>query len=377
MNTYDNSLKKNLFPDERDVIVKFNLSNNEIINNKSNNQIIKRKLKKNNTPKNKKQTKPKINENDFQILSFDEYENIHIYNYNLTQLKTLCKNYKLKVSGNKERLKSRIYNYLKDSKNAIQIQKIIKGYFVRQYIKLHGPGLLNKKKCVNETDFYSLDELIEIPHYQFYSFKDNDEFIYGFDICSLYNYIKTQGENIVNPYNRKEFPASMITDIKKLITYCKIFKFPLELELEDLTETLSPNEKLNATIVTLFSSIDDLGFYTDPSWFINLERHHLIIFLREIVDIWNYRAQLTMEVKLSIYPFNNGNLFYGFHLNDLHLHSTYNIKKIAVEIINKFVNSSNDRSNRWMGASYCLSALTLVNNQTAQALPWLYQSVMY
>ena len=47
----------------------------------------------------------KISELDFEILSFEQYENIVKYNYNVKQMRIIAKYYKLKVSGNKNELK--------------------------------------------------------------------------------------------------------------------------------------------------------------------------------------------------------------------------------------------------------------------------------
>ena len=38
-----------------------------------------------------------------------------------------------------------------------------------------------------EEDFYTLEKCSEISFNQFFSFKDNNNFVYGFDIVSIYN----------------------------------------------------------------------------------------------------------------------------------------------------------------------------------------------
>ena len=43
----------------------------------------------------------------------------------------------------------------------------------------------------------------------------------------------------------------------------------------------------------------------------------------------------------------------------------------------KFVNSGTDNDSKSLGAYYILGALTLVNTDAANALPWLFQSVSY
>ena len=53
---------------------------------------------------NKKCKKKKVKESEFIMLKFRDYENILNLNYNVKQLKSIAKNYKQKVSGNKKEL---------------------------------------------------------------------------------------------------------------------------------------------------------------------------------------------------------------------------------------------------------------------------------
>ena len=51
------------------------------------------------------------------------------------------------------------------------------------------------------VDFATLDELAVIPYTQFFSFEDEDKFIYVFDILSIYNlYIKNKTQ-VQNPFS--------------------------------------------------------------------------------------------------------------------------------------------------------------------------------
>ena len=62
-----------------------------------------------------KKNKKNITDEQFNIPNFNEYEFFCNNSYNINQLKEICKNYKLKVSGNKTILKDRIYKYLFES----------------------------------------------------------------------------------------------------------------------------------------------------------------------------------------------------------------------------------------------------------------------
>jgi hypothetical protein len=58
-------------------------------------------------------------------------------------------------------------------------------------------------------------------------------------------------------------------------------------------------------------------------------------------------------------------------------HDLLNIKKIVLDVLEKFVNNGVDRDSKTLGAYYVLGALTLVNDSAATSLPWLFQSVSY
>ena len=131
--------------------------------------------------------KQKVIEDKISIPTMKTYNELIYNNYNVAQLKGFAKHYNLKISGNKQQLTSRIYSYLYFSSYIIQVQKIFRGYLVKKYKILHGPASLNRKLCTNSSDFITMEPVEEINFHQFLSFKDQDGFIYGFDITSIHN----------------------------------------------------------------------------------------------------------------------------------------------------------------------------------------------
>ena len=248
---------------------------------------------------------------------------------------------------------------------------------------MYGPAFKNRKLCTNETDFVTMDNLNELPYYNFFSYKDDDEFIYGFDIISLYNLLlnnknKMINEKIQNPYNRKIIPDKILKNISKIIKYNKMFKRPLNLDLNNDNEEILSNQKLvELRALTLFQKIDSLGNYSNPQWFLSLDRQLIVKYVRELADIWNFRAQLTSEIKRSICPpngdpFRNLSITYLFTEVDMN-----NVRKVVLEVLEKLVNTGINQDMQTLGAYYILGALTLVNETAAEALPWLYQSLIY
>jgi hypothetical protein len=221
-----------------------------------------------------------------------------------------------------------------------------------------------------------MEELNEISLDQFISYKDVDEFIYGFDISSLYNMVIKHKET-KNPYNRNNIPDTVLKNIKTIVRFSKALKIKLNLTIEDDTQNVSSEKAIELRALTLFQEIDSLGNYSNPQWFLSLNRNSIIKLIRELIDIWNYRAQLSMEVKRSICP-PNGDPFRNLSLYYIQTEPNMNnVKKVVLETLEKFVNSGIDRDSKSLGAYYVLGGLTLVNPSVATALPWLYQSVCY
>jgi hypothetical protein len=325
------------------------------------------------------------NENDnLAILTIDNYSQLTENNYNIQQLKSMAKFYKLKLSGNKKELINRLYIFLFLSSYIVKIQKIFRGRLQRKFNNYFGPALKNREMCVNDTDFVTMDNLKDLQYGQFYSFKDNDGRVYGFDIASIYNLIYKNTDTIniskiggINPYNRNKIPCFVMIDLKMIVRTSKILQIKIELDFDTSIGNVSNAKTVEMRTLTLFQNIDSLGNYSSPEWFLTLNRNQLIKFLRELSDIWNYRAQLSNETKQNICP-PNGDPFRHVNLSYImNEHDLLNIKKIILDVLEKFVNNGVDRDSKTLGAYYVLGALTLVNDSAATSLPWLFQSVSY
>jgi hypothetical protein len=321
----------------------------------------------------------KINTPDIIIPTIHNFQVLTEYQYNREQLRLFVKHYKLKLSGNKNELFERIYCFLYLSKEIIKIQKVYRGIFQRTYNRCHGPALLKRSLCTNETDFFTMDELTELPNNQFFSYQDIDGFVYGFDIVSLYNLIKKNERSVQlqNPYNRNAIPVHALNNLKTLIRLSKILKTPVSLEIVDIVSTINGEKPVETRIFELFQNIDALGNYSCSEWFTSLNRHMLVRFMRELLEIWNYRAQITNETKYAICP-PNGDPFRNFNINNVYLEPEIdNIRKMILNVLEKFINHGIDDSSKSLGAYYVLGALTLVNENAALSLGWLHESFSY
>jgi hypothetical protein len=326
----------------------------------------------------------KVDSEQYAILTTNNYNELTENNYNIQQLKSNAKFYKLKLSGNKKELLNRIFVFLHLSSYILKIQKIFRGRLQRKFNTFFGPAMYKREICTNNTDFVTMEDLNDLPYGQFYSYKDIDGRIYGFDISSIYNLIYKNNDNInnskiggINPYNRNKIPSFVMIDLKMIVRTSKLLKIDINLEFETNIGIVTNKKTIEMRALSLFQNIDALGNYSSPEWFLSLNRNQLVKFLRELSDIWNYRAQLSQEIKQKICPpvgdpFRNINLSYLTNEHDI-----LNVKKFILDILEKLVNNGIDRDSKTLGAYYVLAALTLVNDNAATSLPWLFQSVAY
>ena len=314
-------------------------------------------------------------------LSINNYSTLLVVKYKIDELKKLCTKYKISKGGNKEELIKRLYEYCKNSAGPLKIQKVFRGFLNRKLRKLQGPALMNRKICTNDADFFTMDDMIEIPATQFYSYRDDDNFVYGFDIVSLYNLIKKEGLYAKNPYNRNEFDNKVKENVMNMIRISKLLKIPVDIEIKN--EIMNPAKRMELKILELFQTMNSYGNYANAEWFGELPRNLHIRFARELVDIWSYRALLTVAKKQEICP-PHGNPFLGtpYYVNVASNNALNNISnemlvKYNVQIIENLVKSAVDIDNKMLGTFYVLSALTLVSQSARDAMPWLYEAVVY
>ena len=294
----------------------------------------------------------------------------------LTNIRKLCRNYRLSTVGSGRMLLQRIAKFhqvivrYKDHVAGItQIQSLVRGYLYRCQISLQGPAALRRKLCVNDTDFYSCDPVKDIPQTYFYSYLDSDQMVYGFDVRSLSQLLKY---NQNNPYNRNPFSTKTLHQIKSLLTRMKTLKIALSSEPQP---RLTEQQKLEQRAFRLFQKIDELDYITDTRWFLALSLSKLKKFYRIMEDIWNYRAQLTPAAKYRIIP-QSKRMPFIYPLGKIELvQNQRKLQYLILQDLEKLVTLGVSKADRGLGALYILTALVEISPDAANSLPWLVQEV--
>jgi len=315
--------------------------------------------------------------------------------------------------GTKKVLYEKLKHFFEQQRLAIIIQKTARRYLTKVVLDLIGPAKFNRKLCVNDSDFYTMEPLTNIPFDNFYSYKDKENFIYGFELSSLIQYIKVKEKSgemrrMKNPYNRDSMKRE-IPKIYKLHHLIRVIngttpkrELPTRIQtrprssshhndLRSRTLSIGIDSNYNHALMLetiremrsksneqrtreLFIVIDQLGNYSDYNWFLNLDRGCYLRYYRILKDIWTYRAQIPTYTKIKICPlWDPFGMFSNVNLGEL---TTEQLMSRCLCVMEDMVCTGVEQQYRTIGSLHVLSVLTVINREARNNMPWLYESLI-
>lgn len=381
----------------------------------------------------KTKTKQKPMRKKLEAFTYTDYVNSNIImkSYTIPILKQVCKFHKLHISGTKGVLIERITTLFERIKSAIIVQKYTRRQFVNKIINKNREFNEKRNMCTNTTDFSTMEPLNEISKEYFYCYTDIDNFVYGFDITSLIEMLR-KTHKIFNPYTRTPITKRHKNEIinlynLSLLVYRKmretnepyvnhiqnnhrlvhsryrnlINRIANEFNNREVSSYLNYRPIANVETIpiiyheqyqeientrqrpipdrinALFIEIDQLGNYTDQTWFTNLTHMQYAQLYRCFYDIWNYRGQISYEVKNDICPVHGP--FDGIFPNSVrHMDlSTSALKTACLIVFENLVYSGINVEIRKIGTLIALTALTVISQPARTVMPWLYESIIY
>jgi len=309
--------------------------------------------------------------------SYKEISKLDLSTLKLPELKKCAKDLNIKISGNKAEIKTRIEDQIRMNIFATKIQKTFRRHMVLEWVKLKG----TRKNCVNDTDFYTLEPLNEIPYLYFIKYVDASH-SYGFDIKSLCT-LATKNKKFENPYNRENlkttFGAKMVRTVKLtnilfpgndlMMDIANVYESSTNRLVTESFSTFFQNLDqltLDQRITNLFIHIDSLGNYTNKEWLTQLTEERRYYLVVKINQLWNkISSELRQKICPHISPFSTG--FFG-------ISPTHISTEMVVKMADVLVYSGIDNEHKQLGAMYFLSGLTLVSLNARNQMPWLYEN---
>lgn len=261
---------------------------------------------------------------------------------------------------------SRFQHYTDNSNCVIMIQRYYKDKYNKQQSLIRGEGFLQKELCNNKEDFFTYEPANEIDDKYFFSYKDDNNIIWFFDVRSL---IKLLEFKQPNPYTMIPFNNDVIHRANKIIDNLK--KSNISTDFKDEIKKVEKDKKklLKQKITDVFASIERLGLSVNISWFTSLH----IIQLKKVYglmeDIWNYRAQLSNQSKIRICP-PDGRIFNKSPHEIRNLSDRNKMMDYILTDINK-INKAESDDDKKIGFIYFLVALSKINPIVLDTHPWM------
>lgn len=173
---------------------------------------------------------------------------------------------------------------------ATLIQKIWRGYSVRNWLKLAGTGVLKRCVCHNEEELVTFDDKNSVSPLDYFSFEEGGK-VYWFDVRSI---LQNSIDKVkpMNPYTREPLSLETRQRLRKIAILRD------HRNLKNLHEEVAPKTAENLIRLAWTSVcqiIEENGFPDmSPMYFISLNRSQLYIFISMIQqDIIAWSAEHT------------------------------------------------------------------------------------
>ena len=232
----------------------------------------------------------------------------------------------------------------------------------RHLARRAGPLLWARAESNNPYDFFSSDPVDEIPLRDLVSYVDSGKG-YIMDIksvTSLLEHAKKNAEQPLNPFTRAPLPPLFLHRIQR---------HGVATGWSTLTP-LTDEQKHTLAVTDCFRSLEDLGYYTDPDWYLSLTTQQLACLYIEMADIWFHRAGLTAADRHRVVP-PPANPF-SISVAGVMIMREKALRPHVLTTI-KTLLSAPARPDKQTGAMWILGALALISPGCKVAYPWLVE----
>ena len=320
--------------------------------------------------------KRRVRDVDFEIPAPSAHDRFAENNYKVGHLKAMCHRFSLHVTGNKDQLRRRIYSFMRLHGPTRLVQRAWRHSVLRRCARLRGSAAADRTRCCNSIDFLTMEPIDTVPHQHFISLHDASGKVYGFSVQSLAQLFATarhEGRGRpVNPFNRQEFLSGTGRRLRILLKLSLIVGHVLPQRGPEVpVEQAGPTTRARR----LFGDMGEHGMIVQPEWFTELTQLQLVQMVRELYDIWSYRAHaLDIHARRSICP-PAGDPFAQLDRSGLPQRELDAVRGVALTAMERLSRTGITAAHRAMGVNYALCALVLVSPGAAGAYPWLYQAV--
>ena len=290
------------------------------------------------------------------------------YGSSIYELTKYARSHRIPVEGRYDHLYFRIQQLLQGSSITSAYRRIC-DTFTKYFLYTKGQGQY-VKACRNQDDFVTGQRLGNIPPVFIFCFEETSQNggWYGFDIRSLYEFYASDA-NFINPYTCQPINNRITTDLIKKIRWVQKLGFPIRHQ----SQALTVQDAFCLRVITAFQKLNQLGFYVDYKWYMNLNIDELKRLYREVADVWNYRLDISTETKHRIV--SNGVVFADTKSIDSHS-DLQTVRNIVLRNAERIIDEGYATDDRKLGAFYFMIGLVIVSPEAASSNEALFLSAV-
>lgn len=237
--------------------------------------------------------------------------------------------------------------------------------------RLQGPAVYDTTLATNDTEVFSMEPTHTIPSVYRFSFRENTNTLWLFDIRTLLTEKKIYKHiELRNPYTRQSFSSDVLLKLQRYIEWLHKRKYFTEI-YTSTSELVSIQQHYQQKILELCLFIDAHGYLTNTYWFEDLSLEDIWEFCNELDDLW--LDNLTYEERVEICPWWNEDYITLFTHERLQTrHKSTALDRICTCLF-EFVQASPIKENRALACMYILMALCNVSDDCHETYSWLFQ----
>jgi hypothetical protein len=165
----------------------------------------------------------------------------------------------------------------KEITDIVKFQAIVRGWYIRKYLKLCGKGVLRRKELVNDEDLMTFEEKDKQHPFDYFSIEENGK-VWWFDFSTIYRW-SCQSHRPCNPYSKTPMT---IEDRKRLF---ELWGCRQRRRLSLPKESTTHSERLQSRWNLLCQIFENYGFSDlHPNMFANMAKINYYVMLQMVND---------------------------------------------------------------------------------------------
>ena len=270
-----------------------------------------------------------------------------------------------------EKFLNRVYYPVLHLSEIVRIQRWHRFHVHRMTMNLHGGDPYRmQRKCVNDSELVSLEDITDVPPEQFICYTTADNHTYGFTTESIRALYK-QNWRPNNPYTREPLPLSfgdradgLYIHQLNIPAHCRprFVRYPLMSRIGHYSVPYR---------VCRWCEIiqSDTTFVIQPEWILKLSPHRLQQSYRALRRIWMY---LSEEVRKEIHKDKWGRDLFNFSVtyDFRHARCRFDYIQILLSLFRNMTRTSSCRDDRERGVIITCAVLYITSRASRTALSW-------